>query len=342
MTKQMAAPITNPSPIRLVIHGGAGTILPTKLAEERKQAYIQVLIESLSAGYEVLESGGSSIDAVIEAIKVMEDSPLLNAGKGAVFSHNGRNEMDASIMDGQTRKAGAVAAVTTIRNPICAARTVMTKSPHVMLIGEGAENFAAEQNLQIVDPSYFYTQYRWDQLQKAIVEDRTPLDHDDKPDLRLPGEDEKHGTVGAVALDCRGNLAAGTSTGGLTNKRFGRVGDSPIIGAGTYADNRSVAVSATGTGEMFIRTCAAFNAAARVRMQHISLTEAADETLMEIADIGGDGGLIVLHTNGDYAMCFNTKGMYRGTIGSDGIAHVGIFSAAEAPLSSFPSSLLRK
>ncbi len=340
MIKQMTVPISNSSLIRLVIHGGAGTILPAKLTVERKKAYIQVLAESLSAGYEVLESGGSSIDAVIEAIKVMEDSPLLNAGKGAVFSHTGRNEMDASIMDGQTRKAGAVAAVTSIRNPICAARTVMTKSPHVMLIGEGAETFAAEQNLQIVDPAY--SQYRWDQLQKAIAEDRTPLDHDDKPDLPLPGEDDKHGTVGAVALDCRGNLAAGTSTGGLTNKRFGRVGDSPIIGAGTYADNRSVAVSATGTGEMFIRTCAAFNTSARVRMQHFSITETANETLKEIADIGGNGGLIVLNTKGEYAMCFNTKGMYRGTIGSDGIAQVGIFSAAEAPLSTFPASLLRK
>lgn len=342
MTKQVTVPIKNRSPIRLVIHGGAGTILPEKLTGERKQAYIQVLAESLSAGYNVLVSGGSSIDAVIEAIKVMEDSPLLNAGKGAVFSHNGRNELDASIMDGQTRQAGAVAAVTTIRNPICAAHAVMTKSTHVMLIGEGAETFAADQNLQIVDPAYFYTQFRWDQLQKAMAEDRIPLDHDDNPNSSLPGEDNKHGTVGAVALDSRGNLAAGTSTGGLTNKRFGRVGDSPIIGAGTYADNRAVAVSATGTGEMFIRTCAAFNTAARVRMQHISITEAADETLREIADIGGDGGLIALNTKGEYAMRFNTKGMYRGTIGSDGIAHVGIFSAAEAPVSSISASRLRK
>lgn len=342
MTIQMKTmAMADASPIRLVIHGGAGAILRNRLTAEREQAYLQVLAQSLTAGYAVLEKGGSSIDAVIAAIVVMEDSPLLNAGKGAVFSHAGRNELDASIMDGLTRKAGAVAAVTTIRNPICAAHTVMTKSPYVMLIGEGAETFAAEQNLQIVDPTYFYTQHRWNQLQKAIVEDRMLLDHDSDPESKalLPGKDEKRGTVGAVALDCRGNLAAGTSTGGLTNKRFGRVGDSPIIGAGTYADNRSVAVSATGTGEMLIRTAAAFNTAAQVQLQHISITEAADNTLKEVAAIGGDGGLIVLDTKGGYAMRFSTKGMYRGTIGSDGMAQVGIFSEAEGLVTAFPVSL---
>ncbi len=339
MTIQMTMTTADVLPIRLVIHGGAGTILRQKLTVEREQAYMQVLVKSLTAGYAVLKSGGSSIDAVIEAIIVMEDSPLLNAGKGAVFSHHGRNELDASIMDGLTRKAGAIAAVTAIRNPICAAHSVMTKSPYVILIGKGAEAFAAEQNLEIVDPSYFHTEHRWNQLQKAMVEDRMLLDHDDDFNTTLPGKDEKRGTVGAVALDCRGNLAAGTSTGGLTNKRFGRVGDSPIIGAGTYADNGSVAISATGTGEMFIRTCAAFNTAAQVRMQHISIAEAADITLAEIAAIGGDGGLIVLDKKGDYTMRFNTSGMYRGTIGSDGIAQVGIFSEAEAPLTAFPVTM---
>lgn len=314
-------------------------ILRNRLTAKREQAYIQVLAQSLNAGYAVLEKGGSSIDAVIASIVVMEDSPLLNAGKGAVFSHAGRIELDASIMDGLTRKAGAIAAVTTIRNPICAAHTVMTKSPFVMLIGGGAETFAAEQNLQIVDPSYFHTQYRWDQLQKAIAEDRMLGDHDADPNTPLPSKNEKRGTVGAVALDCRGNLAAGTSTGGLTNKRFGRVGDSPIIGAGTYADNRSVAVSATGTGEMFIRTVAAFNTAAQVQLQRIPIAEAADNTLKEIAAIGGDGGLIVLDTKGDFTMRFSTRGMLRGTVGSDGIVHVGVFSGAEAPVTSFPGSL---
>ncbi|GAB1720897.1 MAG: asparaginase [Nitrosospira sp.] len=315
------------SPIRLVIHGGAGMITRASLKKEREQAYTQVLEQSLAAGYSVLAAGGSSIDAVTAAIVVMEDSPLFNAGKGAVFSNAGRIELDASIMDGSTRQAGSVAGVTTIRNPIRAAHAVMTQSEHVMLIGPGAETFAVEKGLEIVDPSYFYTPFRWNQLQKAISQHRLLRDHDalpGKPDM-AENMDEKHGTVGAVALDHHGNLAAGTSTGGLTNKRFGRVGDSPIIGAGTYADNRSVAVSATGSGEMFIRTCAAFNTAAQVRLLHRPITEAADNALREVAAIGGDGGLIVLDAKGNHAMRFNTSGMFRGTIGGDGIAQVKIF-----------------
>lgn len=326
MTIQTNTASADTSPIRLVIHGGAGTITRRKLTADLEQAYRQVLSQSLAAGHAVLEAGGSSIDAVIAAIVVMEDSPLFNAGKGSVFSNNGRNELDASIMDGSTRMAGAVAGVTTIRNPIRAAHAVMTQSAHVMLIGQGADAFAAEKGLEIVDPSYFHTQFRWNQLQKAIAEERVLRDHDAGPDTPPPDVDEKRGTVGAVALDRHGNLAAGTSTGGLTNKRFGRVGDSPVIGAGTYADNRSVAVSATGTGEMFIRTVAAFNTAAQVRLQHITITEAADNTLADIAAIGGDGGLIVLDAKGNYAMRFNTSGMYRGIIGSDGIVRVKIFS----------------
>jgi beta-aspartyl-peptidase (threonine type) len=318
------------SPIRLVIHGGAGTITRSKLTTELEQAYTQVLAQSLTAGHAVLEAGGSSIDAVIAAIVVMEDSPLFNAGKGAVFSNAGRIELDASIMDGSTLMAGSVAAVTTIRNPIRAAHAVMTQSAHVMLMGQGADAFAAEKGLEIVDPSYFYTQFRWNQLQKAIAEERVLQDHDTVPDTpQLDANektDEKRGTVGAVALDRQGNLAAGTSTGGITNKRFGRVGDSPIIGAGTYANNRSVAVSATGTGEMFIRTAAAFNTAVQVWLQNISITAAADNTLAEVAALGGDGGLIVLDAKGNYAMRFNTKGMFRGTIGSDGVPRVSIFS----------------
>ena len=324
--------------IRLVIHGGAGTIEPSKLTAEREQVYRQALAQSLADGYTVLAAGGSSIDAVIAAIVVMEDSPLFNAGKGSVFSHAGRNELDASIMDGSSRMAGAVAAVTTIRNPIRAAHAVMAKSEHVMLMGQGAEAFAAEQGLEIVDPSYFYTQYRWDQLQKAIANECVLRDHDADPGTSLPGNHEKRGTVGAVALDRYGNLAAGTSTGGLTNKRFGRVGDSPIIGAGTYADNRSVAVSATGTGEMFIRAAAAFNTAAQVRLQHIPIAEAADNTLAEIAAIGGDGGLTVLDASGNFAMRFSTKGMFRGTIGNDGIAWTSVFSETETPVKHFPGS----
>ena len=315
-------------PIRLVIHGGAGAIRRDRLKPERERVFIQTLSQSLCEGYAVLAAGGSSVDAVIAAIVVMEDSPVFNAGKGAVFSHEGQNELDASIMDGCSRAAGAVAAVKTIRNPIRAAHAVMTESPHVLLIGQGAEIFAAEQNLEIVDSSFFYTQRRWDQLQKAIAMEQIVLDHDMESNS-LTDNNEKHGTVGAVALDRYGNLAAGTSTGGLTNKRYGRVGDTPIIGAGTYADNQSIAVSATGTGEMFIRTAAAFNTAAQVKLQHRSIATAADNTLAEIAAIGGEGGLIVLDANGNTAMQFNTSGMYRGVIGNDGIARVGIFADAE-------------
>lgn len=331
MTAQINS-IEKNTPIRLVIHGGAGAIVRDKLTPQRELAYTQLLTQSLTAGHAILTAGGSSIDAVIAAIVVMEDSPLLNAGKGAVFTHTGINELDASIMDGATRMAGAVAAVSTIRNPIRAAYAVMKKSKHVMLIGQGAEAFAAKQGLEIVDPSYFFTQFRWDQLQKAITEDRVLRDHDADQSAPMPGKDEKHGTVGAVAFDRYGNLAAGTSTGGYTNKQFCRVGDTPIIGAGTYADNRSIAVSATGSGEMFIRTAAAFNTAAQVQLRQLPIAEAADHTLSEIADIGGDGGLILLDNKGNYAMRFNTSGMYRGTIGNDGIARVGLFSGDEVPV----------
>lgn len=312
------------SRIRLVIHGGAGAIARSKITAERELAYRQALTESLTAGHTILAAGGSSIEAVIAAIAALEDSPWFNAGKGAVFNHDGRNELDASIMDGATLMAGSVAGVTAIRNPIRAAHAVMTKSKHVMLIGQGAETFAAEQGLELANPAYFFTQHRWDQLQRAIAKEQILLDHDEESSLS--GSDEKFGTVGAVALDCNGNLAAGTSTGGLTNKRYGRVGDSPIIGAGTYADNRSVAVSATGIGEMFIRIAAAFNTAAQVRLRQIPADQAANNTLAEIAAINGTGGLIVVDAHGNFAMRFNTSGMYRGTIGNDGIAWTGIFA----------------
>lgn len=314
----------NTQPIRLIIHGGAGDIRRERLKAEREQAFTEVMKQSLQAGYVVLVAGGSSIDAVIAAIAVMEDSPLFNAGKGAVFSHEGRNELDAAIMDGASLRAGAVAGVTTLRNPIRAAHAVMTENRHVMLIGQGAEAFAGEQGLEIVDPAYFFDQHRWNQLQKAIAREQIALDHDIDDETQL-ANDEKHGTVGAVALDRQGNLAAGTSTGGLTNKRYGRVGDTPVIGAGTYADNRSVAVSATGTGEMFIRTAAAFNTASQVRLLGKPVADAADIVLAEIAAIGGEGGLIALNAKGEYAMRFNTRGMFRGVIRDEGIARVEIF-----------------
>ncbi|WP_374566671.1 isoaspartyl peptidase/L-asparaginase family protein [Nitrosomonas sp.] len=312
-------------PFRLVIHGGAGAINRSRLTAEREAVYRQVLTQSLNAGYAVLSGGGSCIDAVIAAIVVMEDSPFFNAGKGSVFNHEGQNELEASIMEGATRLAGAVAGITTVRNPIRAAHAIMMKSPHAMLIGRGADTFAAEQGLEIVDPDYFHTPHRWEQLQKALTKEQVLRDHDADSNIPFVNTDEKHGTVGAVALDRHGNIAAGTSTGGLTNKRRGRVGDSSIIGAGTYADNRSAAVSATGTGEMFIRAAAAYQTAAQVMMLRKPLREAADNTLAEVSKIGGDGGLILLNVKGDYAMQFNTSGMYRGTISNDGIAWTGIF-----------------
>ncbi|MCC7090517.1 MAG: isoaspartyl peptidase/L-asparaginase [Nitrosomonas sp.] len=338
MTAHTQETLTSGAPFRLLIHGGAGAVQRDKLSAERELAYHLSMAQSLMAGHAILAAGGNSADAVIAAIAVMEDSPLFNAGRGAVFTHTGRIELDASIMDGATRMAGAVAGVTTTRNPIRAAHAVMIQGDHVLLIGAGADQFAAEQGLEIVDTSYFHTQHRWDQLQKAIAKNRLMLDHDNDAAPPPYDSDQKHGTVGAVALDCHGNLVAGTSTGGLTNKRFGRVGDSPIIGAGTYADNRSVAVSATGTGEMFIRTCAAFHIAEQVRLQRLPLLQAVDQTLAEIAAIGGEGGLIVLDAHGNHAMRFNTSAMYRGLITEDGIARIGIFPGAEEPMSTISTA----
>ncbi|MCK9782845.1 MULTISPECIES: isoaspartyl peptidase/L-asparaginase family protein [Enterobacterales] len=316
------------APIRLVIHGGAGTITKDTITPEQEKEYKEKLTEALNAGYAVLNSGGTSIEAVQKSINVMEDSPLFNAGKGAVFTHDGRNELDASIMDGKTRKAGAVAGVTTVKNPINAAIAVMEKSPHVMMVSNGADLFAKEQGLTIVDPSYFRTEHRWQQLQKAIEKEQVVLDHDGKTAALFVDPmmyDYKYGTVGAVALDQHGNLAAGTSTGGMTNKRYGRVGDSPIIGAGNYADNETVAVSATGSGEMFIRTLTAFNIAAQVKYKNLPLEEAAQNALDEVKAINGSGGVIVLDKTGNYTMSFNSEGMYRGTIGNDGKPVVAIY-----------------
>lgn len=316
------------TPIHLVIHGGAGTITKDTITPEQEKEYKEKLTEALNAGYAVLNSGGTSIEAVQKSINVMEDSPLFNAGKGAVFTHDGRNELDASIMDGKTRKAGAVAGVTTVKNPINAAIAVMEKSPHVMMVSNGADLFAKEQGLTIVDPSYFRTEHRWQQLQKAIEKEQVVLDHDGKTAALFVDPmmyDYKYGTVGAVALDQHGNLAAGTSTGGMTNKRYGRVGDSPIIGAGNYADNETVAVSATGSGEMFIRTLTAFNIAAQVKYKNLPLEEAAQNALDEVKAINGSGGVIVLDKSGNYTMSFNSEGMYRGTIGNDGKPVVAIY-----------------
>src|SRR5437588_8307090 len=299
--------------IMLVMHGGAGTITRQSMTPEMEKQYRETLEQALRAGHAILAKGGTSIDAVEASIRILEDSPLFNAGKGAVFTHEGKNELDAAIMDGKTMKAGAVAAVTIIKNPISAARAVMEKSPHVMLIGRGAELFATKMGLDIVDPSYFWTERRWKALQQELLKEGS-------------APDSKHGTVGCVALDRDGNLAAGTSTGGTTNKQFGRVGDSPIIGAGTYAANDSVAVSATGTGEFFIRRTVAYDIAALYKYKGMSVKDAGDEVIhRKLEAVKGDGGAIILDRKGNFAMPVNSEGMYRGWIGADGVPHVDIY-----------------
>lgn len=303
----------------LVIHGGAGTITRQSMTAEVEKQYRDTLTEALRTGHAILAKGGTSLDAIEATIRVMEDSPLFNAGKGAVFTHDGKNEMDASIMDGRTKAAGSVAGVTIIRNPITAARAVMEKSEHVMMVGRGAELFATQQGLEIVDPSYFWTERRWKALQKELMQE--------KPRAVLDFADEKKfGTVGAVALDQHGNLAAGTSTGGMTNKMYGRVGDAPIIGAGTYAENESCAVSATGHGEFFIRWTVAYDIAALVKYRGLSVQQAGDEVIhKKLVPVKGEGGVIILDRNGNFATPFNSEGMYRGHIGADGKPVVAIY-----------------
>lgn len=306
----------------MVIHGGAGTILKSQMTPEREQAYIAALEQALRAGYTILQRGGSSLDAVEAALMVMEDSPLFNAGKGAVFTHEGKNEMDAAIMNGKNLAAGSVAGVTVVKNPIRAARAVMEKSQHVMLAGRGAEQFAKEAGLEIVDPSYFYTEERWQGLQKVKAADSTKvqLDHDSAVHknaglLGVENKDHKFGTVGAVALDKQGNLAAATSTGGMTNKKFGRIGDAPVIGAGTYANNATCAISCTGWGEFFIRLCMAKSVSDLMEYKGLTLEKAAAEMIMQkLPALGGDGGLIAIDKEGNIAMPFNTAGMYRGSV----------------------------
>jgi beta-aspartyl-peptidase (threonine type) len=304
-------PLAASAKTMFVMHGGAGTITRKSMTPEQEAAIRAKMEEALKAGHAVLARGGSSVDAVEASIRILEDSPLFNAGKGAVFTHEGRNELDSSIMDGKNMKAGAVAGVTIVKNPISLARAVMEKSKHVMLVGKGAELFATTVGLEIVDPSYFWTERRWKELQRDLMKEQ-PADH--------------KGTVGAVALDQGGNLAAGTSTGGTTNKRWGRVGDSPIIGAGTYASNDSVAVSCTGTGEFFIRWTVARDIAALVEYRGMTVEQAGNEVIhKKLEPVKGDGGAIILDRHGNFALPFNTEGMYRGWIGDDGVPHVLIY-----------------
>ncbi len=295
----------------MVIHGGSGTILRANLTPEKEAAYRAKMTEALETGYAVLQSGGDALDAVQATIVIMEDSPLFNAGKGAVFNSIGVNEMDASIMDGRDCNVGAVTVVRTVKNPIKLARLVLDESPHVLLAEDGATEFARDHNLELVDPKYFFTQRRWDALQKAKAKENEPTGH---------------GTVGAVALDQAGNIAAATSTGGRTNKRFGRIGDTPIPGAGTYADNRTCGVSSTGHGEYFIRAAVAFDISARMQYAGQSLTQAANAVIHgTLTEMGGTGGVVALDKNGNIAMPFNTPGMYRGYIDQDGNVTIAIY-----------------
>lgn len=289
-----AAPTENTSGYALVIHGGAGTIERTNMDTLTEQSYIASLNAALDAGESILKEGGKSIDAVIAVIELLENNPLFNAGKGAVFTNEGTNEMDASIMDGETQKAGAVGAVTNIKNPIKLARKIMDNSPHVMMVGKGAENFARLNGLEMVDPSYFYTEKRWDDLKKQKTH-------------------EKFGTVGCVARDKYGNIVAGTSTGGMTNKKHNRLGDTPIIGAGTFADNNTCGVSCTGHGEYFIRYTVARDIAALMEYKGLTLKAACDLIVhKKLVEKGGEGGLIAIDKFGNIEMPFNTSGMYRG------------------------------
>jgi beta-aspartyl-peptidase (threonine type) len=306
----------------LVIHGGAGGPPKGTMRPEKEKQYTDSLNKALVIGSRILSSGGSSLDAVEAVIRFMEDCPLFNAGKGAVLTEDGIAELDASIMDGKTGKAGAVAGVTVIRNPIMAARAVMDSSPHVLLIGKGAESFARKQGLAMVDPSYFITPERFESWKSEKQKTRLPV----PPRQDKDSAKKDHGTVGAVALDSRGNLAAGTSTGGMMMKMSGRVGDSPIIGAGTYADNNTCAVSCTGHGEYFIRYVAAYSVAVRMECMGMPLKAAADYVIFDkLKPLGGEGGLIAVDKYGNTAMPFSTNAMFRGTISEDGKAEVMIY-----------------
>lgn len=324
-TKQRQSP-QNPR-LGLVIHGGAGVIRRGDLTPEREKAFRAELEKALTTGYEALQDGKTSLDAVQIAINIMEDSPLFNAGKGAVFNHDGKNELDAAIMNGKDLTAGAVAGLHHVKNPINLARAVMEKSPHVMLIGDGAEQFAKEQNVELVPEKYFFTQERWDALQKILEQEKAAKEGKKVSQIDLrEASSNKFGTVGAVALDKNGNLAAGTSTGGMTNKRFGRVSDAPIIGAGTFANNDTCAVSATGWGEFFIRLGVAREISAMMEYRALPIQQAVDAVIQQkLQKTGGDGGVIAIDKFGNIGVSFNTEGMYRAYIDSNGKPIVEIY-----------------
>lgn len=303
----------------IAIHGGAGTLVKGMMTPELETKYKDALKDALDAGYYLLENGGTAVDAVEVAVKVLEDSPLFNAGKGSVFTAEGSHEMDAAIMDGKNLNAGAVSLITGIKNPVCLAKDVMNKSEHVFLAGDGAMQFAKELNYRLVDADYFYDEFRHNQWLEIKDSDHFQLDHATK-------KDSKFGTVGAVACDQDGNIAAATSTGGMTNKKWGRVGDSPMIGAGNYANNNTCAVSCTGSGEFFIRGVVAYDVACLMEYKNMGLQEAANEVINKrILKIGGDGGLIAVDSQGNIAMPFNTEGMYRACKSSMGTEIIAIY-----------------
>ena len=313
----------------IIIHGGAGTILKKNMTDEKEAAYKAKLEEAIKVGHTILKNGGTSQEAVIKTIQVMEESPLFNAGKGAVFTNAGTNELDASFMDGKTLNAGAVAGVKDVKSPIELAVKVMTDSEHVMLSGEGASTFAKEKGLEIVDPSYFYTERRFKSLQRIIDREKTQLDHDDKTAVFYDSDikNAKFGTVGCVALDKNGNIAAGTSTGGMTNKRYGRIGDAPIIGSGTYANNNTCGVSSTGWGEYFIRSQVAYDISAQMEYQQKSLKEATTDVIQnKLTKLGGTGGVVALDKNGNMSFEFNTAGMYRASMNDKGDLVIKIYN----------------
>lgn len=304
----------------IAIHGGAGTILRSAMTSEKESAYRNGLREALAAGEAVLTRKGSSFDAVEAAVRTLEDNPLFNAGRGAVFTHDGTHEMDASVMDGKTLMAGAVAAVKNIKNPVSLARAVMEQSEHVFLTGAGAIEFAKKIQAEFRPDDYFFVQLRYDQLQEALRSDRVILDH------TLP-DDKKFGTVGAVALDVYGNLAAATSTGGMTNKKHGRVGDTPVIGAGTYANNATCAVSCTGHGEFFIRSVVAYDVSCLMAYKGLSLKEACDTVVKDkLVKLGGEGGLIAVDHSGNIELSFNSDGMYRASLQQGQAPYIGIYT----------------
>jgi len=309
--------------IGLVIHGGAGTIDRSSMTPEKEHEYRAGLERALTAGYAILKRGGSSLDATQAAVRVLEDDPHFNAGRGSVFTSAGTNEMDASIMDGKTLRAGAVASVKHIKNPIALARLVMEKSPHIMLDCAGAEAFAEANGIGFVDQKYFFTQERWDALQRVKAAEKHRASGDGKSFIIT--DQDRHGTVGAVALDKEGNLAAATSTGGMTNKLPGRIGDTPVIGAGTYANNQTCAVSCTGDGEYFVRVGAAHEVSALIQYRGLKLREAAQTALDEVKQLGGTGGLIAIDGKGDVALQFNTSGMYRGYVDGNGKLVIEIY-----------------